>query len=153
MSEGETVTEGEGGDNGGLFCQSCSPTCRKICYYATFGLGFIAFIFGIIKLIEGEVLFLVIGASLILLSPLWIKSVSGCCSDMKNALRLSSFLIFFAFFVATIVFYIMKWKALRIISGICLGLSGIWYFLSFIDNGQRALIECLKACCCCGGEK
>ena len=94
MSEGETVTEGEGGDNGGLFCQSCSPTCRKICYYATFGLGFIAFIFGIIKLIEGDVLFLVIGASLILLSPLWIKSVSGCCSDMKNALRLSSFLIF-----------------------------------------------------------
>ena len=91
------------------------------------------------------------GGYTILLCPLWIKSPKGCCNDMKNALRISSTLIFFALLVTNTIAVIidLKYTFLRYLLGICLGLSGIWYFLSFFPNGQKGCIACMKACCSC----
>ena len=78
----------------------------------------------------------------------WIKSPKGCFADMKNALKITSTLIFFALLVTNTVILIIGLEGvIRYILGICLGLSGIWYFLSFFPNGQKGCIACLKACC------
>ena len=138
-------------DSGGIFCQNCSPTTRKLGYWITFLLGFIIFGFGIINMIFALGFlswYLVIGGYTILLCPLWVKSPSGCFADMKNALKITSTLIFFAFLVTNTVIIIIKMTGvIAYILGICLGLSGIWYFLSYIPNGQKACIACLKGCC------
>ena len=144
MSEGENQEE----DSGGIFCQNCSPTTRKLGYYATFLVGLLVFIIGIINLITGNPLFMIVGSLGILLSPLWIKSPQGCMQDMKNGLRLSSTLIFLAFLVLSIFCYFSNWGTIpNYIVGIGLGVSGIWYFLSFFPNGQKACVACIKSCC------
>ena len=67
---------------------------------------------------------------------------------MKNALRISSTLIFFSLLVTnTVVIVIKMERILPYILGICLGLSDIWYFLSFFPNGQKGCIACMKSCC------
>ena len=147
----------EGEDSGGIFCQNCSPTTRKLGYYATFFVGLIVFGLGIINTIFSLGFlsyYLIIGGYIILLCPLWIKSPSGCVADMKNALRITSTLIFFAFLVVNTVIIIMEYdnKVVCYILGIGLGLSGIWYFLSFFPNGQKACIACMKSCCCSSSE-
>ena len=148
MSDTDTDT---GEDSGGIFCQNCSPTTRKLGYYITFLIGLIIFGYGILSMIlpTGAPYALLVGGYTILLCPLWIKSPKGCCNDMKNALRITSTLIFFAFLVLnTVVFFIgSDSTTLTYILGICLGLSGIWYFLSFFPNGQKGCIACMKACC------
>ncbi len=138
-------------DSGGIFCQNCSPTTRKLGYFLTFFIGLVIFGYGIICLIwptSGPAYTLLFGGYTILLCPLWIKSPKGCISDMKNALRITSTLIFFALLVVnTIGLFIEYGAILNKIFGICLGLAGIWYFLSFFPNGQKGCIACLKACC------
>ena len=145
MSDQETNEE----DSGGIFCQNCTPGQRKWGYYITFLLGALVFVFGIIDVFRNDNLFLIVGSSIVLLCPLWIKSCSGCCADMKNALRLTSTLIFFIVLVANIVIWVLAITGvLKFVLGICLGVSGIWYFLSFIPNGQQTCISCMKGCCC-----
>ena len=139
-------------DSGGIFCQNCTPTQRKWGYYITFLLGALVFGLGLISMFGGDNMFLIGGSLIILLAPLWIKSCSGCAADMKNALRLTSTLIFFIFLVINILFRFVFSREgfmslLYYIAGICLGVSGLWYFLSFIPNGQQACISCLKTCC------
>ena len=144
MSEGENQEE----DSGGIFCQNCSPTTRKLGYYGTFLVGLLVFIIGIINLIGGDPLFMIVGSLGILLSPLWIKSPQGCMQNMKNGLRLSSTLIFLAFLVLSIICHFSGWGIiLDYVFGIGLGVSGIWYFLSFFPNGQKACVACIKSCC------
>ena len=144
MSEGETLDE----DSGGIFCQNCSPTTRKLGYYATFLVGLVVFVFGIINWLTGNIWFLIAGSLIILLCPLWIKSPKGCCEDMKNGLRLSSTLIFIVFLTLAILCKALEWGIiLSYIIGVGLGLSGIWYFLSFFPNGQKACLACVKGCC------
>ncbi len=146
MSETETEE-----DSGGIFCQNCSPTTRKLGYYITFLIGLIIFGYGIICMLfafSGPAYTLLIGGYTILLCPLWIKSPKGCFADMKNALKITSTLIFFALLVTNTVILIIGLEGvIRYILGICLGLSGIWYFLSFFPNGQKGCIACMKACC------
>ena len=144
MSEGESTEE----DSGGIFCQNCSPTTRKLGYYATFFVGLLVFAIGIINWLTGNILFLIVGSLGILLSPLWIKSPQGCMQDMKNGLRLSSTLIFLIFLVLSIISYCSDLGLiLNYIFGVGLGVSGIWYFLSFFPNGQKACVACIKSCC------
>ena len=144
MSEGESTEE----DSGGIFCQNCSPTTRKLGYYATFFVGLLVFGIGIINWLTGNILFLIVGSLGILLSPLWIKSPQGCMQDMKNGLRLSSTLIFLIFLVLSIISYCSDLGLiLNYIFGVGLGISGIWYFLSFFPNGQKACVACIKSCC------
>ena len=146
MSETETSPTEE--DSGGIFCQNCSPSTRKFGYYLTFLIGLIVFGFGVVQMIFNDVLFLIVGGFIILLCPLWIKSPSGCCTDLKNAVRLTSTLIFFVFLILTTICYFAKFSSiLNYISGIGLGLSGIWYFLSYFPNGQKACVSCMKSCC------
>ena len=146
MSETETEE-----DSGGIFCQNCSPTTRKLGYYITFLIGLIIFGYGIICMLfafSGPAYTLLIGGYTILLCPLWIKSPKGCFADMKNALKITSTLIFFSLLVTNTVILIIGLEGvIRYILGICLGLSGIWYFLSFFPNGQKGCIACMKACC------
>ena len=149
MSEGETVPEANDGDDGGLFCSGLSPTMRKLFYYLTFLLGVVAFVYGFIRLFSGEVAFICVGSSLILICPFWVKSFSLYCSELKKALRLTSAIIFLLCLIGTVTFALMDEEVISIIFGVLLGLSGIWYFLSFFENGQKACIECAKACCCC----
>ena len=146
MSDQEASSEG---DERGMCCKSCSTTTTKCGYYLTFALGLLIFGYGIVDLIKGKVYFLIIGSLVILFCPLWIKDCSSCFKDLKNPMRLSSTLIFLLFLALTITFQLIIYvKGLNYVFGICLGISGIWYFLSFFESGQKACISCLKGCCC-----
>ena len=135
-------------DDGGLFCQSCSPTTRKIGYYLTFLVGLIVFFIGFFDAIVGRVVWSIIGSIIILFCPFWIKSPKKCCIEFKDALKMTSALIYIIFLVLTILNAILKWSdVLNYIFGIGLGLSGCWYFLTFLPNGQKACIACVKSCC------
>ncbi len=145
---GSQGTQEEQEDDGGIFCQSCSPFARKLGYYLTFAAGVVVFIVGLINLLTLSVTPLIIGSVIIFLCPLWIKSPKACCMDLKNPLRLTSCLIYLVFLVATIIVTLVTdLKVLPIILGICLGIAGIWYFLSFFKNGQKAFLACIKSCC------
>ena len=137
-------------DDGGLFCQSCSPVVRKIGYYLTFIVGAILFIIGFVSIFVGSLGFVIAGTILILFCPFWIKSLKKCFLDFKDLLKLTSFLIYLVFFILVILTKALDWAAFfQYFLGIGLGLSGIWYFLTFIPNGQKACIACLKSCCTC----
>ena len=132
----------------GIFCRSLSPLTRKIGYYLTYLVGFVVFIVGLIDIFTGSVVPLIIGSVLILFSPLWVKSPKSMCYDFKNPQRLPSFLIYFVFLVGLILeICLLDSFVLRIVLGVCLAFSGIWYFLSFFKNGQKACLSCMKACC------
>ena len=88
------------------------------------------------------------GSVLILIAPFWIKSLKKCFFSFKDLIKLTSFLIYFVFFVLLIIAVIAKWSgAIIYVVGIGLAVSGIWYFLTFIPNGQRACIACMRSCC------
>ena len=85
---------------------------------------------------------------IVLFSPLWIKNCQNCLSDLKNPIRITSTIIFLVILVATILLHlIFKSTFVTVIMGICLTLAGIWYFLSYFENGQKACVSCLKGCC------
>ena len=135
-------------DDGGIFCQSCSPTTRKIGYYLTFIAGAIGLVIGFILSFFGSIWLVVIGSLLIIFSPFWIKSPRKCITDFKNILKVTSFLIHFVFLILVIIEYFMDWGGVvHYILAVCLGVSGLWYFLTFFPNGQKACIACMKACC------
>ena len=135
-------------DDGGIFCQSCSPTTRKIGYYLTFVAGAIGLIVGFILAFFGTDWVVIIGSFLVMLCPLWIKSPRKCISDFKNILKVTSFLIHFIFLIVVIIGICLGWSGvLKYVLNICLGVSGLWYFLTFIPNGQKACIACMKSCC------
>ena len=135
-------------DDGGIFCQSCSPTTRKCGYYLTFFVGFVGFIFGAFVSFGGEVAVLIISCLVILFCPLWIKSPKKCLVEFKNLLKMVSFLIFLIFLILAILSHAMEWtEFLRYLFGVLLALSGFWYFLTFFPNGQQAFIGCVKTCC------
>ena len=146
--QGYTQAE-SGGEDDVLPClRGCSPIIRKIGYYLTFLAGVVVFVVGIIDLIGSSVIPLIIGSCIVILSPLWIKSPIALCKELKNPVRLTSTIIFLVFLALTFVAnFVLDSFVLRIVFGVCLGLAGIWYFLSFFDNGQKACIACLKACC------
>ena len=150
MSEQEPAYEAKGEEDG-IFCQNCSPFVRKLGYYLTFLIGIVVFVVGILTLIEAAVYPLIIGSVIIVLSPLWIKSPAGLCRDLKNPVRLTSCILFFAFLIGTIVsnflFKNSDGEFITWILGVCLAASGIWYFLSYFENGQKACVACIKACC------
>ena len=139
-------------DDGGIFCQSCSPMTRKCGYYLTFFVGFIGFIFGIIDAFTGSNWLIILGSFLVLFAPLWIKSPMKCLRDFKEILRMTSALIYIVFLVLVILNYAIGWEDepgfLTYLLNICLAISGFWYFLTFFPNGQKACVDCVKNCCC-----
>ena len=139
------------GEDDGIFCPNLSPFVKKLGYYLTFLIGLVVFFVGIFSLLELSVIALIIGSLIIILSPLWIKSPAALCRDMKNPLRLTSCILFFIFLSATVVSnFLFKGSDFSFVTwllGIGLAISGIWYFLSYFENGQRACVSCLKACC------
>ena len=144
MSDTETSEE----DDGGIFCQSCSPTTRKCGYYITFLVGLVGFAFGFIDTFTGHSWIAIIASLLILCCPLWIKSPKKCIMDFRNILRMSSALIFVIILVLNILCASMEWGNFwSIVLGILLAVSGVWYFLTFCPNGQKACIGCIKDCC------
>ena len=144
MSDTETSEE----DDGGIFCQSCSPTTRKCGYYITFLVGLVGFAFGFIDLFAGHTWITIIASLLILFCPLWIKSPKKCIMDFRNILRMSSALIFVIILVLNILCSSMEWGDFwSVVLGILLAVSGVWYFLTFCPNGQKACIGCIKDCC------
>ncbi len=142
----------ENDDDGGIFCQSCSPTTRKIGYILSFIVGLICFVIGIIQVIGGSVWLLIAGSIVILFCPLWIKSPKKCFLDFKNILKITSALIFIIFLILNIVGWALNWTGfISYLLGILLAVSGFWYFLTFFPNGQKACIACVRSCCagCC----
>ena len=138
----------------GICCKTCSPIQRKIGYYITFALGFFLFLLGIINsfgFLFGEstsALYLAAGGLIIILNPLWIKPCSKIIEDMKQPQRLTSSIIFI---VCLIVLLLSKLvfdvTFLSLIFSVLTVLSGLWYFLSYFENGQAAFITCIKTCC------
>ena len=142
----DTTQEEE--DDGGIFCQGCSPTTRKIGYYLTFILGIIIFVLGIIDTFGGDVAWLIVGSLIMLICPLWVKSPKKCLLDFKDILKVTSSLVFVILLVLTICCVCMDWVGfVRYLLGILLAIAGVWYFLSFVPNGQKTCINCLKSCC------
>ena len=142
----------ENDDDGGIFCQSCSPTTRKIGYILSFIVGLICFVIGIIQVITGSVWLLIAGSIVVLFCPLWIKSPKKCFLDFKNILKITSALIFIIFLILNIVGWALNWTGfISYLLGILLAVSGFWYFLTFFPNGQKACIACVRSCCagCC----
>ena len=140
-------------DDGGIFCQSCSPSTRKLGYYLQFGVGVILFGYGLFRMFKQDNIFLVIGSFVVLLCPLWIKSCCGYFKDFKNALKLISTIIFVGFLVVVFLDVFIKFLGtgtpgfVRGLFGFCLFISGIWYFLSFFPGGQEWCMNCIKGCC------
>ena len=150
MSETENTEE----SGGVCCCLGLSPTARKCCYYITSLFGGLVFIFGLVRLFLLEPYAIIIGSALIIFAPLWIHNFSSCCKELKNPARLTSTILFLLFFGATITFaWIVKKETLCVVCGFLLAVSGIWYFLSFFENGQKACVECMKACCCSSEKK
>ena len=142
----------ENDDDGGIFCQSCSPTTRKIGYILSFIVGLICFVIGIIQVITGSVWLLIAGSIVVLFCPLWIKSPKKCFLDFKNILKITSALIFIIFLILNIVGWALNWTGfISYLLGILLAVSGFWYFLTFFPKGQKACIACVRSCCagCC----
>lgn len=133
-------------DDTGICCRNLSPFTRKVGYYGTFALGFLTFFFGVISIFTFSTYLLVTGSTIILFCPLWVKSPCDLIKAYKNPLRLSSLLIFLLFFVLSIIAMLFDWKLLSVVAGIGLAISGIWYFLSYFENGQQACVNCLKTC-------
>ena len=151
--QGYTQPEG-GEEDTGICCRSWSPLGRKLGYYITFLAGLILFVVGIIDVLFASVVPLVCGSCLCIFSPLWIKSPKDLFLDLKNPVRLLSLLIFLGFLVAAIIVMAADKLSffLKILLGSCLALSGIWYFLSYFENGQKACIAFIKTCCGKGEE-
>ena len=149
MSEqGYTSSENGQEVDDGLFCRNCSPDCRKIGYYLTFLVGIVIFVLGIIFFFVLNVSFIIVGSVTIILSPLWIKSPKSLVVSLRHPLRFTSLLIYLGFLAATIAIGVTNEGKgfLYTLFGILLGASGIWYFLSYFENGQQALITCCKTC-------
>ena len=135
-------------NDGGICCQNCSPNTRKIGYYFTFLVGTIVFVIGIVDLIGMNIYFLVGGSLLLFLCPLWVKKPIAILKELKNPLKIASLILFLVSLVATISLYIKYNKSIiNLICGVCLALSGIMYFLSFIENGQKICKSFFKSCC------
>ena len=146
--QGYTSQDDQQGEDGGIFCQNCSPVSRKLGYWLQFLGGVVLFVIGIFDLIGASVTFLIVGSVLAITSPLWVKSPKRCCLDMKDPGRLVSCIIFLSLLGVTIfVNFAVGNFVVKLIVGVCLALAGIWYFLSFFQNGQTALVACIKACC------
>ena len=149
--EGYTSSESNSeSEDDGIFCRSCSPQTRKVGYFITFIIGMIMFGIGVILtvfMIDGGVPLLIVGSIVVLFCPLWYKSPKSLVVSFKNPLRLSSLLIYLGILVVTIIFAMGEdnkfWKGLF---GVLLACAGIWYFLSYFENGQNALIQCCKTC-------
>ena len=147
--QGYTQPEEGGEELTGIFCTCWSPLARKLGYYITFFAGAVVFVIGLIDLVTASVIPLLIGSLLCLLSPLWIKSPKDILLDCKNPSRLVSLLIYVGFLIVLIIVIATDKDnfVITLLLGICLGASGIWYFLSFFEKGQKACIAFLKACC------
>ena len=146
MSDTPETTTDE--DDGGIFCQNCSPTVRKMGYFATFLLGLILFVVGIVDVFGGNVAWIIIGSLIILFCPLWIKSPKKCFCEFKDILKTTSAVIYIGLLIANIVIAALGSEgALKYILGVLLAISGIWYFLSFVPNGQKCCVDCIKGCC------
>ena len=140
-------------------CQNCTPAQRKIGYYITFLIGLILFVLGIINSLgllfmeETSALYLAGGGIIIILNPLWIKSCSKLLEDMKSPVRIVSSILFVGCIAMLIISkYVFNSKLLICIFSAGTALSGIWYFLSFFENGQAACVQCVKTCCCSKGD-
>ena len=151
MSETPSSSEEIGG-----ICIFLSESTRKICYYITFILGVILFGVGIFLLFSEDnnhsLVCLIVGTGCSFFCPLWVKSFSQCCSGLKTALKLISTLIYFICFCLCIVVQILSKDedyGYRCAVGIVTSLVGIWYYLSYIPNGQKALVSCCEGCCAC----
>ena len=146
MSEGEDT---------GCCCPCLNPTQRKFGYYATYGLGLLLFLFGILNIFStifdsensSSPIYLICGSALIILDPLWIKNCNGLMTDLKSPGRITSTIIFIASNAALIVFVIIKVTILIVVSAVCVVCAGIWYFLSFFPGAQDTCLGCLKGCC------
>ena len=149
MSDTETSEE----DDGGIFCQGCSPTLRKMGYYLTFILGVILFGVGIVDTLGGTVAWLIVGSLIMLFCPLWVKSPKKCLLDFKDILKVTSSLVFIVLLILTICCVSLHWGSfLTYLLGILLAISGVWYFLSFVPGGQKFCVDCIKGCCCKSSE-
>ena len=138
----------EGEEDTGIFCRSCSPLVRKIGYWLSFLGGVILFVIGVINIITGSPYFSIVGSVVMLLSPLWVKSPCNLFKELKNPARLVSLLIFVGFLIVNILAVINDWFLfVKIIIGVLLALSAVWYFLSYFEKGQEACLGCIKSCC------
>lgn len=155
MSDYAAPSGGGDDETGCPCCASLTPFQRKLGYYITFIIAFALFVFGTIG-IFGQILgdsssplFLAFGGLTIILNPLWIKSCGKIWEEMKQPIRWTSSLIFMLSIALLLVSkYLLKEGILVIVFSVLTILSGIWYFLSYFENGQKACVACVKNCCC-----
>ena len=149
------MSETEDSGDTGCCCPCLTPTQRKFGYYATYGLGLLLFLFGILNIFSvifnstnsSAPIYLICGSVIIILDPLWIKNFSGLMAELKSPGRVTSTIFFIASNAALIVFYIIDVTILIVICAVLVVLTGIWYFLSFFPGAQDSCLGCMKGCC------
>ena len=155
--QGYVPAEGEGGEEAdvGICCKKCTPLQRKIGYYITFLIGLFLFVLGLINSLGVAIgstisaVYLAASGIIIILNPLWVKSFSKIIEDMKNPARAVSSLIYVICLVLLILAkFVFGSTIATIILLVLTALAEVWYFLSYFQNGQAAMIQCVKTCCC-----
>ena len=133
------------------FCfQYCSSSKRKLGYYLTLALGAILYIVAIVNFFSSvfgsdlSYMYAIFAALITLLCPLWMKSFSQVISDLKESSRKITSLALIISFIGLIIFGIFDIKFFKLLFIFGIILSGLWLSLSYYQNGQEKLLNCIK---------
>ena len=133
-------------------CQNCSSSKRKIGYYITLFIGGILYIVAIINFLGSvfgddlSYMYAIFASLITLLCPLWMNSFSQVLSGLSEPSRKKSFFALIISLIGLIIFGALDIKFLALIFIFGIILSGLWLSLSYYQNGQEKLMDCVKRC-------
>ena len=155
MSDQGYTSANDGVSEPCCLCTNCTEGQRKCGYYITFIFGIVFMIFGVVGLFgilagqSGTPIFFIAADVILILNPLWFKTVGALVSDLKSPVRIVSSIVFISLMVLLALATYGHWgDALIYIFSILNVLCGVWWFLSYFQNGQQACMDCIKNCCC-----
>ena len=133
-------------------CKKLTTNQRKIGFYITLLIGGLLYITSIIYFFgsvfgsDTSYIYAICAAFITLLCPLWMNSPSQLISGLREPSRKKAMLILIISIIGLFIFryFDVKLLALLFIFGIIA--SGIWLSLSYYQNGQETLLQCIKKC-------
>ena len=146
-------------DEVGPCCTNLDAFKRKIGFWITIGLGAIFYLLAIIGLFgelsgegSGSVYYSLAGTCVTIFAPLWFRSMTQIIAEMKEPIRYSTVIVLFIGVIGMLISTII-WSHNFVVFIFCLVviLAGLWYCLSFYEqgNGQQTVLNFFKSCCGC----
>ena len=133
-------------------CQNISASKRKFGFYLTLIIGAILYIMAIVNFLgsvfgdDVSYMYAIFAVLITLLCPLWMKSFSQTFSGLREPGRKLSFFALIISFIGLMLFNFFGNKLFRLLFVFGLILSGLWLSLSYYQNGQETLLQCIKKC-------